>query len=112
MSYQFTGAAVNTTPGGYPTGQAKSSEAAMPGTLPGVIMRVESLLAKANSLRGHARDIRRCIAGTFPEPDEKPGSPRDVPNGFIDNVYELLDATEAALRAADDYLEVTWAKVG
>lgn len=104
--YATNGPAPNTA------GYAIRDTPATPGTLPGVMARVEALLSKAQNLCGHTQQARISLCGAYPESGEKPGAPKAVPNGFIEQINEILGSIEINLALADEHLEIVCSKIG
>lgn len=92
-------------------GYAERAPAA-PGTFPGLIARLESLIKKSHAVRDHAENVREKIDGSrHPSDVTKTAQLAPVRSGFISQTDDLLADLERALCGADDALECVWSKV-
>lgn len=85
---------------------------ATPGTFPGLVARLESLVKKSRAVKDHAENVREKIDGTRnPAEGSKSAQVQAVKSGFISQADDLFGDLERALATADDALEHVWSKV-
>jgi hypothetical protein len=87
--------------------------AAQPGTLGGLIVRLEAIIKLSQAINGHAGDIREKVDGTRAPggAGEKSAALAPIRSGFISLADELIGELQRNLSATNDALEHVWSKV-
>lgn len=84
-----------------------------PGTLGGLLVRLDALSKISVGVAEHVVEVRERLCGSAPpEANNKIAPPKGVPRGAIEEMNDIVDGAERAVRAAIDHLEFIWSKIG